>query len=598
MKMLFHETSQMIRFNLKNLLLFHMGYRLIGTLAYVRLLNAGMGFALKKAGLSYLTLENAWKVLLSPWTVPVAAALAVIGLISLMVEAGGLIAAFSGAVYSIKVPAIQMLIQGIRNTAQQIERRNFRLFGVVFADFFVLNLFCLYRILTHVKPINFVIEEISAHPLGKVLALAAVGLSVAAVIPTYFVFHECMVEQKFYEDAKYRSREVLKGRYVRTVARILCPQLLLISGAAVSYLILIFLMAVFAVLFIRRDLEFAFLIRAADWGEWIVIAGAGMWASLLYFADLTVQYYQYGRNKIGRKHYFETAGTLFSRKNALLATGIAGLMGGLGLIDGAVNGSFLASSVVVQTEITAHRGSSKTAPENTMAALYHAVDEMADWAEIDVQETGDGVVVLCHDTNVKRVTGVSGQVPELTLAQIKELDAGSWFSDEFAGEKIPTLEEAMEYAKGKINLNIEMKYSGTKSLLPEKVRELVERYEMEEQCIVTCTNPEYLKMIKENNPDVKTGYIIPAAYGDYYRNEYVDVISVRSGFVTEGLIKAAHEAGKSVHAWTVNEKRELERMRVLGVDNVITDVPILAREILYREEVTETLLEYLRLMFN
>lgn len=137
MKMLFHETSQMIRFNLKNLLLFHMGYRLIAALIYLRLLNAGVGFALKKAGLSYLTLENAWKVLLSPWTIPVAAILAVMGLISLMIEAGGLIAAFSGAVYSIKMPAIQMFVQGIRNTAQQIERRNFRLFGVVFADFFV-----------------------------------------------------------------------------------------------------------------------------------------------------------------------------------------------------------------------------------------------------------------------------------------------------------------------------------------------------------------------------------------------------------------------------------------------------------------------------
>ena len=74
-------------------------------------------------------------------------------------------------------------------------------------------------------------------------------------------------------------------------------------------------------------------------------------------------------------------------------------------------------------------------------------------------------------------------------------------------------------------------------------------------------------------------------------------MSIRSGFVTESLIKAAHEEGKSVHAWTVNGKKELERMRVLGVDNVITDVPILAREILYREEGTENLLEYLRLMF-
>ena len=97
---------------------------------------------------------------------------------------------------------------------------------------------------------------------------------------------------------------------------------------------------------------------------------------------------------------------------------------------------------------------------------------------------------------------------------------------------------------------------------------------------------------------IKTGYIIPAAYGDYYMDENVDVISIRSGFVTESLVRKAHEAGKSVHAWTVNEKMELERMRVLMVDNVITDVPVLAREILYREEATENLLEYLKLIFK
>ena len=597
MKTLFHETSQIIRFNFKNLLLFHMGYRLTAALVYLELLNAGMSFALKKAGYSYLTLENAWKVFLSPWTIPVIGILAGAGLFFLMIEVGGLIAAFSGAVYFIKMPAVKILSQGIQSTAEQLKRRNFSLFAVVLANFFVLNLFCLYRALTHIKPINFVIEEISAHPLGQGIMLAVVCLCVGAVIPTYFVFHECMTEQKFYKDGRDRSRRLLKGRYVKTIARVLCPQLLLIGAAVAVYLALVLIMAAFALLFVRRDLEFAFLIRAADLVEWMVMAVMGGISPILYYADLTVQYYQYENNKIGQKHYYETKEALLSRRNVLAVLSFFGIIGGLGLMDGAVNGSFLASAVVVQTEITAHRGSSAAAPENTIAALSHAVDEMADWAEIDVRETMDGVIVLFHDGDLKRIAGTPKRVAELTLEELKEVDAGSWFSEEFKGEKIPTLEEAMEYAKGRINLNIEMKYSGASSLLPDKVRELIESYEMEDQCIVTCTSEEYLKTIKESNPRVRTGYIIGAAYGNYYRNEYIDVISIRSGFVTESLIKAAHEEGKSVHAWTVNGKKELERMRVLGVDNVITDVPILAREILYREEGTENLLEYLRLMF-
>ena len=82
-----------------------------------------------------------------------------------------------------------------------------------------------------------------------------------------------------------------------------------------------------------------------------------------------------------------------------------------------------------------------------MAALEKAVEEMADRAEIDVQETADGVIVLCHDTSLKRVAGVNKKVSDLTLEQIKKLDVGRWFSSEYQGEQIPTLEEVMEYAK-------------------------------------------------------------------------------------------------------------------------------------------------------
>ena len=96
----------------------------------------------------------------------------------------------------------------------------------------------------------------------------------------------------------------------------------------------------------------------------------------------------------------------------------------------------------------------------------------------------------------------------------------------------------------------------------------------------------------------ETGGILSAVYGEDYMDEDVDVLSIRSGFVTAKLIASAREAGKSVHAWTVNEKRELERMRLLGVDNVITDRPVLAREILYREEAPQNLLEYLRMALN
>lgn len=598
MRLLLHETKEIIRFNGRNLLLFHMVYRLAAAGAYVQLLNIGTRFALARAGYSYLTLENVGKVLLCPWTVPVILALGGAGLLFFMVEAGGLTAAYSGAVYSLKMPVWQIFLEGIRNTKEQLEKKNFRLFAVVAADFFLMNIVYLYRTLTHVKPVNFVIEEMSGNLFLQGGAFLFICLCVRGVIPTYFIFHGCMVEQKSYRDSKQGSLDLLKGREPGIIIRVVVPQLLITGAAFLCYLVLVCIMAAGAVLFVRRDLQFAFLIRAADRAEWIVMGLASGAASILYFADLTVQYYRYGRNKIGKRRFFDTGFVFFSRRNGLAVLGTAGVIAGLGMIDGAVNGSFLANSVVVQTEITAHRGSSGSAPENTMASLYAAVEEMADWAEIDVQETKDGVAVVCHDENLRRVAGVNRNLSDMTFAEVQALDAGSWFSDEYKGEPIPSLEEVMEYAKGRLKLNIEIKYLGVDSSLPGKVGRLVTAWEMEEQCIITCTNMGYLRQIKEENPGIRTGYIIPAAYGAYYRNDDVDVISIRSGFVTPKLVTLAHEEGKSIHAWTVNDKAELERMRILAVDNVITDVPALAREVLYREEGTESLLEYLRALLK
>ena len=121
---------------------------------------------------------------------------------------------------------------------------------------------------------------------------------------------------------------------------------------------------------------------------------------------------------------------------------------------------------------------------------------------------------------------------------------------------------------------------------------------MQEQCVITSTNRFYLKRVKAVNPEIRTVYIISAAYGNFYSDEFIDLISIRSSFVTERMIESAHEAGKAVHAWTVNGRVEMERLKQLGVDDMITDRPVLAREILYGEEAKANLLEYLRLVLT
>lgn len=223
---------------------------------------------------------------------------------------------------------------------------------------------------------------------------------------------------------------------------------------------------------------------------------------------------------------------------------------------------------------------------------------MADFAEIDVQETADGELIVFHDRTLKRMAGDARAVASMTLSELSRVDVGLRFSQEFEGTAIPTLSEALEAARGRLKLNIELKNLGAASDLPEKAAACIRESGLSRQCVVTSTSLDYLRRIKSAAPEIHTGYIASAAYGAYYQDEAVDFVSLLSSSVSRRLVETVHECGKEVHVWTVNRKSELERVKLLGVDNVITDNPILARETLYAEENAEHLLERLREMIR
>ena len=521
------DTYKIFKFNQRNGFAFVLLFRIITTPLYLSALNAGLKFALKMADYSYLTVSNIGSFLIKPWTAAILVCLFILGIFILLLETGCFITLYQGAFYFRKLNLWEILVGGISKLYDEISRKNWRLGLFVLADYFLFNLYLVYRVFTHVKPINFVTSELLKQPWGRVLV------------------------------------------------------------------------AVFVTLFTDNRMALAVLPAACDRIELVLIFFASLFLTVGKFAAVSVQYFRFNSQIVKRSAAIGYEGKRFgNRKTAVVIVGAAVVLCLFSLFYVLRNGSAIAGDMLNQIQITAHRGSSYEAPENTMAALHKAVEDLADYAEIDVQETKDGVVVLGHDATLSRVAGINRPISSFSYENLAGLDAGSWFSDNYKGEKIPTLKEVMEYAKGKINLNIEIKNLGEGSHLPEQVVKMIEEYQMEEQCVVTSTRFSYLVRIKKENPEIRTGYIISAAYGDFYSSDSIDFISIRSSFVNERLVKAAHEKGKAVHAWTVNKKYEMERMKMLGVDNIITDYPILAREILYREEATENLLEYLRLVFK
>lgn len=231
--------------------------------------------------------------------------------------------------------------------------------------------------------------------------------------------------------------------------------------------------------------------------------------------------------------------------------------------------------------ITAHRGASGHAPENTIASMEAAINMKADLAELDVQETVDGEIVLFHDRTMKRLAGIEKEIGELTIQEIQKLEVGSWFDLKFKGEPIPTLSDVVDFVRGKIKLNIELKTTGHEKQLAERLLNIVKEKNFEKECFFTSFDYSQIKRIKELDPSIRTGLIfktIPNSI-NIYKSDF-EILSVDYSLVNEEFIRHAFSNGKEVHVWTVNNEDEMKRLIELNVTSIITNYPDKLRNLL------------------
>lgn len=223
--------------------------------------------------------------------------------------------------------------------------------------------------------------------------------------------------------------------------------------------------------------------------------------------------------------------------------------------------------------VTAHRGLHQRAPENTAAAVREAIAVGADYAEIDVQLSKDGVLVVTHDSDFSRLAGVAKKVWDLSYAEIRAIPLGAKATPEFHAEPAPTLDEILALARDRIRLNLELKYYGDhQPRLAERVVDALRAAQMTNQVIIQCLEYEPLMQIRRLAPEIPIGYLmsINAAHPDRLQ---VDFLSVEQNRATGAFTQAAHQRGQKVHAWTVDKPADMDRLIDLGVDDLITNDP-------------------------
>lgn len=238
--------------------------------------------------------------------------------------------------------------------------------------------------------------------------------------------------------------------------------------------------------------------------------------------------------------------------------------------------------------VVAHRGGAHLAPENTLAAIRQAVELGVDMIEIDVILSNDGEVIVIHDDTIDRTTDGEGVVKEMTLEEIKQYDAGSWFDARFAGEQVPTLGEVFEAIDGLSILLIEIKdgdeqYPG----LERKVVDEIKSHDAADWVVVQSFNEKSVLRVKEMVPALTTYYLLGGNFPEFYEalespagDLPYDGLAVHHSVIDAAKVTKIHEIGYLLFTWTVNEDEDMQRIIAAGVDGIITDRPDRLQEML------------------
>ena len=225
----------------------------------------------------------------------------------------------------------------------------------------------------------------------------------------------------------------------------------------------------------------------------------------------------------------------------------------------------------------AHRGASGIAPENTLAAFRNAIEIGVDAIELDLHGTVDNQIVVIHDATLDRTTNLKGLIKETTLDKIKQADAGSWFSPEFEGERVPTLEEVLVYAAEKTISVLEIKDSSITEPVVDRVCEM----NMLNQAIIISFDYFVLETVRSIEPRISTGWLIGSQNGStcpiqlcHQLNSLGSgLLNIHHKLITPEVAYEVRRRGVTLWCWTVDDIDRMRELQSYGVQGITSNYP-------------------------
>ena len=611
---LFSHTALLFKKCGVSLVLFELLYKFGSLTVLYPLFLFGMNLTLKISGHAYLTNNYFFEYFRSPATIVFLVLIATVLAFNITYEVSCLSVCFDAAYHHNPISVWSIFLSGGKLMKHTMKKKKAASVLNITVISMSMNMAIACFLMSDIKLPNAAKKIIR----NNRTALTVIG-AVVIILFIYSVIHMFAINYMTYDgeniiDSLRKSRRMIRDRWFHTFASMICWNAAVIAAVFVLYIVLLLVICGGVLILDMADMGMALYLSVFRVFITVIKIVLAMAAIPFTFGVVTSLFYSYRcdsgnelnmggitegvirRKKTGKRK--KEHGTIFYQLMALAASLVFIVVDVLYLTDALDNSPFNRVELLHETSVMAHRGCSYNAPENTMKAFENAVAATADYIELDVHETKDGTIVVMHDPNLKRTTGFKGNIWDYDYEFIRSLDAGSWFGEEFSECYIPTLDEVMEYTRGKIKLNIEIKLSSHEPDLVEGVAELIEKYHYERDCCVTSMNYEALCQMKTLNPDIETGYVLTVAYGDYYKLDNVDDISIDYSYVNKAMVDMVHSYGKKVFAWTVNYKSAAEKLSAIGVDAIITDNPVMGREAAYAHYSNELITNVLSYVFK
>lgn len=592
----------MIKRNFWTLVGFEATFKLLSVLIFMPLFLGCFNLIMKVTGFNYLTLENIFSFLKEPLTLLLIILLIIIMTFYTLFDITAIIIILDQSYHNKKVAILDVMKLALKKCLRIINPLNM---GIAFFILFLipfLNIGIASSFISSIKVPEFIIDFIKGNIPYLCLFTIIVVFLIALLFKWLYSLHYFVLENVSFREAKKRSKVLSYKRHFKDFVSLFLVQLFML------FLYLIFIgVGILLILGIQKFLSDIIILESiATTIIWVFIAISFIIYTLLAtpisYVAISVLFYDLKEKNGEEIKNIEFKENEIGLRNNKKLKKVMGFLIGIAIIGGSIftygvyKGKYNLNIEYVRTlEVTAHRGASAKYPENSMSAFKGAKELGADFIELDVAETKDGYIVVTHDTNFKRTAGVDKNVYDMTLEEVKELDVGSFFNKKFKGEKVPTLEEVILFAKdNNIKLNIELKPTGKETDLEKKVVDLILDNNFEKDSVITSQVYEVLEKVKQYNKNIETVYVMSLAYGDILSLKYADHFSIEASSITSSLVKKVHKQGKELYAWTVNTKESINKMIDLKVDNIITDDVTLAKKVIYESKRSDLISEYIK----